>query len=63
MRTSTKLEPLAPARARELARLLAEQAGDPLKGLALDDSGSVTGIVQSNDPRPRHILSDLDVHA
>jgi hypothetical protein len=63
MPNSTRLKPLPEARARELLGMMQRIQDDPEKGLALDDRGRVTGIVELTDSREPHLLGDLDVHA
>jgi hypothetical protein len=63
MNPATRLEPLEAGRARQLFDLLRQASQDDHTALALDDQGHVTGLVQDDDPRPRHLLGDLDVHA
>jgi hypothetical protein len=63
MLTTTHLEPLPPDRARQLADWLRRTTEDEATGLALDDAGRVVGVVPVDDPRERHLLGDLDVHA
>jgi len=63
MTPTTRLEPLDIARARQLFGLLQQASNDPRAALALDDQGRVIGLVEADDPRPRHLLGDLDVHA
>lgn len=63
MSAATRLEPLAPERARELFRLLQDAQQNPARALALDDHGRVTGVVAADDQEQEHLLRDLDVHA
>jgi hypothetical protein len=63
MNSTTRLEPLSPARAEELFGMLRQASRDDDTALALDDRGYATGLTQADDPRPRHLLGDLDVHA
>jgi hypothetical protein len=60
---TTRLEPLDGGRARRLFDLLEQASRDEHTALALDDQGHVTGLVPADDPRPQHLLGDLDVHA
>lgn len=62
MTGATRLEPLAPERANRLFEMM-QQAQADAKALALDDDGFVTELVDEDDPRERHLLRDLDVHA
>jgi len=59
----TKLEPLSETRARELLGMMRRIQHDPGKGLALDDRGRATGVVDLAESREKHLLGDLDVHA
>jgi hypothetical protein len=63
MNQTTRLEPLDADRARQLFDLLRQASRDDRTALALDDQGRVTGLVEADDPRPQHLLGDLDVHA
>jgi hypothetical protein len=63
METATRLEPLAPERARELFRLLRDASADNAEALVLDGTGRVTGHAPADDPHAEHLLGDLDVHA
>ena len=61
--TTTRLEPLPADRARQLADWLRQTSQDDATGLALDDAGHVSGLVEAESPAEQHILGDLDVHA
>ena len=63
MNATTRLEPLDDGRARQLFELLRQASADDRTALALDDQGRVTGLAQADEPQPRHLLGDLDVHA
>ena len=63
MTNATRLEPLPTSRARELLGMLRSVQDDPARGLALDDRGRVTGVVDLAESREKHLLGDLDVHA
>jgi hypothetical protein len=63
MTQATRLEPLPPARARQLLGLMRQAHADPDTALALDEGGHLLGVVPAEDPRPEHVLGDLDVHA
>ncbi|MFH1921864.1 MAG: hypothetical protein ABIP48_18515 [Planctomycetota bacterium] len=63
MNATTRLEPLAPGRARELFGMMQEVQRDPSKGLVLDDQGHVTGTVPVDHEQQQHLLGDFDVHA
>ena len=63
MMQATRLEPLPPARARQLLDLMRQAQGDPDTALAVDDQGHLLGVVPAEDPGPEHLLGDLDVHA
>jgi hypothetical protein len=61
--TTTRLEPLPLDRARELFDMVQEAQSGADSALALDSDGRVIGVVPADDPHPRHLLGDLDVHA
>ncbi|HKM55602.1 MAG TPA: hypothetical protein VJY33_19510 [Isosphaeraceae bacterium] len=63
MNASTRLEPLAPERARRLMEMLKVVRNDGTKALALDERGYATTVVGSGDREEEHLLDDLDVHA
>lgn len=63
MSNETRLEPLAPERARHLFDLLRRSSTDDRTVLALDDAGRLTGVVDADDQHEPHLLGDLDVHA
>jgi hypothetical protein len=63
MNTTTGLERLEPARARELLQMMGETRRYPNQGLALDERGYVTGCVPVDDQQQEHLLGDFDVHA
>ncbi len=63
MSQTTRLEPLTPVRARQLADLVRQTRDCGDAALALDGDGRVTGVVPDSDPHPEHLLGDLDVHA
>jgi len=63
MTVTTHFEPLTRERARQLAGMLQEVQQDEGKGIALDEHGTATGVVEVDDPFEEHLLGDLDVHA
>jgi hypothetical protein len=63
MPPSTRLEPLTSERARQLFDVIRQAQEGTDTALALDEEGRVIGVVPADDPRPEHLLGDLDVHA
>jgi hypothetical protein len=63
MDSVTRLDPLTPARARELLDRMRAVQNDESRGLLLDGDGRVVGVVGADDPEAEHLLGDLDVHA
>lgn len=63
MHATTQLEPITATRAEELFRLVKAAEEDDNKAIALDEEGFATRIVDVDDPRQKHLLGDLDVHA
>jgi hypothetical protein len=63
MENVTRLQPLSPARARELLDLMRDVQHEENRALLLDGEGRVQGIVGADDPEADHLLGDLDVHA
>jgi hypothetical protein len=63
MDSRTRLEPLAPERARQLLGMLRAVQNDGTTALALDERGHATTLVDRKDNQEEHLLDDLDVHA
>jgi hypothetical protein len=63
MENVTRLEPLSPARARELLALMRDVQPQESRALLLDAEGRVQGVVGADDTEAEHLLGDLDVHA
>jgi hypothetical protein len=63
MTPDTCLRPLGADRARELFEQFRTVQNDEHKGIALDDRGRVTGVIDVEDPTAEHVLGDFDVHA